>query len=621
MRNFTVLILTILVCQGMLSAQPFTLANSIAGVDHYFGNTDLMGGGSTFFDYNNDGHLDIYMAGGTNQDALWENQGDGTFIDVSTAAGLSSTTGFHSFGAIAGDLENDGDRDLFIFTQKGFNNYLYINNGDGTFTDITAAAGFSADVSWSTSASFGDYNLDGYLDLYVGNYVETSAFLYDSLGMAYGFAHDCSPNWLYLNNGDMTFTEISSIVGGDDDGCVLATAWSDYDRDGDPDMLIANDFGEWVVPNVLYKNRYPADFFVRHTDRWSGMYGMGIAVGDFDHDLDLDYYMTNIARNRLYLNNGTGNFNEGTAAAGIEDIYIDTTYTVGWGAVFADLDLDGWQDLLVSNGHIPALEFIANDVNNNNRVFHNNGDGTFTDIAPTYGVDNTGFARGLACGDYDDDGDVDFIFNNIESFYTSGSDPVLLYRNDQVSGNHYLKVQCQGVANNRDGIGAQLEIEVGGDSWLTEIGGGSSHASQNANVAHFGLGSNLMVDAIRVYWPGGGMQEVTGIAADQTILIVEDTTAMRTAEQLPGLQLFPNPVVNDAQVKFDLTQDSDITVRIFDATGRSVALVYQGNLPAGEHRLRWDGADAGGDRLPMGQYILELVRNGESESIPILVAH
>ena len=615
-----------------LQAQPFTLANDDVGIDHYYDNGNLMGGGAAWFDYDNDGWLDLYVVGGAGKDELYHNNGDGTFTATGSVTWLLDTWNYNAFGAITGDVDNDGDRDLFIFTDPGFSNHLLENNGDGTFTDITAAAGFAGDIAWSTAAAFGDYNLDGYIDLYVGNYAYDFEFLWDSTGAAVGFAHLCDGNWMYLNNGDKTFTNVTDILGmAADTGCVLATAWTDYDLDDDIDMLIANDFGQFIVPNQLLENQFPVDDFEDVSEERNadvGMYGMGIAIGDYDHDMDLDYYVTNIGLNHLYNNmGGSIGFEDATAAAGVEDIHVDdpsSKFTVGWGTAFLDLDNDTWQDLLVSNGHIPALDFFDNDIDNPDRLFHNNGDGTFTEIGEANGLAGPGVTRGLACADYDKDGDIDFVFMDIQSFYTPEFDPILFYRNEVSNGNHWLQVQPVGTVSNPDGYGVKVEITLGSESWLEETHGGSSHASQHATAMHFGLGSAEQADEIKVIWPGGFTQTFTDVDADQILVVVEDTASVSTSVfetmgEEAGLAVRPNPVVNDTRIFLNMPLTAETEVVIYDASGRRVRTLFQGTLQEGERSFNWDADREDGSRVEPGYYLVNANFEGKTVGQNILV--
>ena len=233
---------------------------------------------------------------------------------------------------------------------------------------------------------------------------------------------------------------------------------------------------------------------------------------------------------------------------------------------------------------------------NPNRVYRNNGDNTFTDIAGDLGMADMGYCRGLAVADWDDDGDVDVLFNNIMSGFTPGLDTVLLYRNDLANGNHWLKVRCVGTVNNRDAFGAKVEITVGGESWIDEIHGGSSHASQNSSIVHFGLGTATVADRVAVIWPGGQVQELFAVAADQTITVVEDTAAMRLAVPFasPALSVRPNPMLESTRVLLDLPAAASVSVTVYDPAGRSIACLFDGPLQAGRRQIGWDGRDAAG---------------------------
>ncbi len=616
----------LLLAAAPLTAQTFTDATAAAGIDHIYGTANFMGGGVAWFDYDNDGDEDLYLTGGSNMDALYRNNGDGTFTNVATEAGLTFTWGFASTGAVTADVDRDGDRDVFLTVLPGAvltqsHNRLLRNNGDGTFTDVSIAAGFAGDIDWSTAAAFGDYNLDGWVDLYVGNYVDPDSLYVteDSLGVVNGFAHVCEHNWMYLNNGDGTFTEVSRLLGVDaGTSCALAVTMSDYDGDHDQDIWVINDFGEFIIPNQLFRNEHPADDFTDVSEPagadW-GMYGMGIAIGDYDHDLDLDYYTTNIGLNHLYRNNGDGTFTDGTAGAGVGDRYVapgSSLYTVGWGTSFVDLDNDTWQDLVVSNGHMPAADFIDNDIANPNRAFFNNGDGTFTERGLEMGVNHPGVCRGYAHADYDRDGDVDLLFANIESYYTPGPDKIVLFRNDIDNGNNWLGIQLHGTVNNPDAYGAKVVVRVGGETWVDEVQGGCSHGSQVSSILHLGLGSSPVVDELTVIWPGGWQQSLENVPANQFLNVWEDT-ASTVINHIPevasglGLLVRPNPVVQGTRIALELASGvPSARVSVIDPAGRSVALVHDGALPSGRTLLAWDGTDASGARLRPGTYLVDV---------------
>ena len=341
-----------------------------------------MGGGAAFFDMDNDGDEDLWISGGINRDVLYENDGSGYFKEVGVQAGLTITTNMVTTGVVTGDVDNDSYSDVLLLTHRGFHNTLLRNKGDGTFQDVTTSAGLEDESAYTLAAAMGDVNLDGYLDIYIANYIKKHVLLYDMTeDTVQGFDHTCHANRLYINNGDWTFTEVAEEQGVSDKGCGLAVAFSDYDGDNDADILVANDFGSWVLPNALYKNQFPEDGY-EDVGKFSGMdvqiYGMGIAIGDYDMDLDLDYYITNIGKNVLLQNMGNGIFTDQAVQAGVPDTYVDEgLFTTGWGTAFMDFDNDTDLDLYVVNGFVPAAPFISNALHNPNRLFENDGDMDF----------------------------------------------------------------------------------------------------------------------------------------------------------------------------------------------------------------------------------------------------
>ncbi len=499
------------------------------GIIHYFQNLQEMGGGSAFADINNDGWQDVWINGGSQNEKLYINDGTGSFIDMSMDAGIDAMSISGTTGVIVGDINNDGHRDVFLISSAGTHNYLLYNNGDGSFTDISLEAGILQDTSFSMSASFADINLDGYLDIYVGNYISEINLLYDNNGVAIGFDHTCSEDYLYLNNQDNTFQKLGADFWENQEGCVLASTFTDYDLDGDQDLMIANDFGEWITPNKLFNNNYPENSLSEMSTALGmnvGIYAMGIAIGDYDLDEDLDYYVTNLGRNVL-LNNDDGLFLDKTEYAGVEDIKFQDLNTVGWGTSFQDMDLDMYPDLLVANGYIPAgggsLDWLASNPNNPNKLYLNNQDGTFEDASTATGFSDKSKARGLAAADIDNDGDVDVMVVHVNALILPGEEiRVALYENTLSSNHNWVKLSLEGVKSNRDALGSVVKLYSGGNVLIRELNGGSSHVSQNSSVLHFGLADNSQVDSINVFWPGGAKQTIIDPAINTTVHVVED---------------------------------------------------------------------------------------------------
>jgi enediyne biosynthesis protein E4 len=607
MRPF--LLLLFLLPLSLQGQGTFTEVAAQAGIVHKGFCNSQMTGGVAWFDYDADGDQDLYTTGGLLVNSLYRNNGDGTFSDVTAVAGLSLPPGTHTQGVLTGDIDNDGYRELYVSTWFTQRNYFFKNNGDGTFSDISQSSGVCLDTLWTSAAAFEDFNGDGFLDLYTVNYVYAPIVLFDSLGNQVAYAHRCDANSLFLNNQDGTFTDMANAYAVADTGCGLAVVLSDFDSDADRDILIANDFGEWVSPNVMYRNQWPQPFV--DISQSSGMdlqmYGMGIAAGDYDHDLDPDYYITDIGAASLLRNNGDGTFSDLAIAAGVANDSLLGQARTSWGAIFLDYDHDTWLDLAVSNGYIQLLPYLNNTPQDPNALYRNLGNGTFADVSLASGIADTNAARGMAAADYDQDGDLD-LFINVVRIDTNAPEFSLLYRNDQNSGNHWLQVQLQGLYQNRDAFGSRVEIVAGGLHQVQEILSGSSHMSQNASTAHFGLGSAALVDSILVTWPNGSQQLWTGISADTALRLVEDTTAIlgRAQPRFRPLLLRAYPQPFDASVTLEAVTRAPGTVRweVRDLQGRLVRVLQAASPTAVAQRLEWDGHDAKGLPLPAGSYVI-----------------
>ena len=420
------------------------------------------------------------------------------------------------------DFNNDGFKDLFVGTGRGQENLLFLNNGDNTFTDIGQDAGFVKN-EWTMGATFGDFNLDGYLDIYVLNYIQKERLLVNEKGEINGFGHDCYPNNLYINNGDLTFTEVGDMSNTNNAGCGLAVAVSDLNNDHIPDLYIANDFGEWITPNTCLINNFPEEEFAdvsSVTGLDAAIYGMGIAIGDYNRDGYLDYYVSNLGSNVLYRNEGEVYTNVADAS-GVLNTYADGRLATSWGTAFFDYDLDGFEDLFVSNGHVPAAGFIGTARNDPNKLYHNRGDGTFEDVSAVEGLDAPEICRGMGMGDLDNDGDLDLVVSVIGVNGDAGN--VLVYENRQENNNRWLKVMLKGVQANDHGYGAKVKVYSNNIVWLHEIDGGSSHASHSSSIAHFGLGQVQKIDSLVVIWPGGKKQKFQSLDTNQTLLVQENS--------------------------------------------------------------------------------------------------
>lgn len=572
----------------------FSEVTSEAGIDHAYSGIDDTGAGLAFFDMDNDGDEDLWLSGGINRDALYENDGTGHFTEIGEAAGLIITRNIITTGVITGDLDNDGDKDVMLITHKGFSIFILKNKGDKTF-ELASRTGLENPGFYSMAAAMADINNDGYLDIYSGNYIKRGKLTYSTTNpdSIVGFDHSCYENKLYLNNGDFSFTDVSQSWKAADEGCTLAALFSDYDGDFDPDLLVVNDFGQWVIPNALLQNEQ--DSFVNVSSATGmnvGLYGMGVAVGDYDNDLDLDYYITNIGANVLLHNNGDGTYTDKAELRGVQDAQVtEELFTTGWGTAFIDFDNDTDLDLYVANGYISAASFIDNAKENPNRCFENDGKGNFQRIAEGAAVASSSRSRGFVYADIDNDGDLDLaVANANRNGLPDSIQKVQLFRNDSQGQNNWLKLKLEGTRNNRDGYGTQVRIKAEGRWYMREANGGfGTHASQHSTIAHFGLGSAPIVDSLLVYWQGGQLDVYTDIAVNQTLQLTE-SSVVSTLDPLSGktgleLHCYPNPFRGTIRVDYYLPKPSRVTIQIVDQVGAILFQETKQNEPKGPHQF------------------------------------
>lgn len=504
----------------------FTNISQQAGIDHQFHVYEgFLGGGACVLDFNKDGFQDLYLTGGMNEDRLYLNKGDGTFENVLENAGLAMTKEFVTQGVAAADVNRDGWVDLFITTNKLMDstqviprakNLLFLNNGDQTFRD--AATNFRLDQmnSFSTGICFGDFNADGYPDAYVGNYFhDYTGPLKEINDATIVNANNTAKGYLLLNVKGKYFKNVYEDYGLTHKGFGFGGLFTDFDNDGDQDLLVNHDFGYKAKPNYLLRNEFPAERFTyveKELDMDLRINAMTSAVGDYDNNGWLDYFITNIRFNYFMVNQGTSEpFVEKAKELGTR------LFKIGWGANFADFDHDGDLDLFVSNG----------DLNPNCTPFNNfyfeNQNNQYTEIAHLVGLKDYGLGRGSVVFDMENDGDLDLLVVNQKAVlpeYPVASN-TLLYRNDSTAGN-WLKIKLLGQQAETNGLGSRVKIVVGDTQMIREIdGGGSSHLSQNSTLAHFGLGDATVVDSVIVDWIGGERQVLTQQAVNQ-LLVVEE---------------------------------------------------------------------------------------------------
>lgn len=582
-------LLTALLSMAAVSSFGQIVLNDVyetAGVQHQPFPSNYLGGGAAWCDLNSDGWEDLYLTGTADIDRIYLNNGDGTFSELDLD--LTETEWYNTMGAITADYDRDGDEDIFVTTWRinGSQNYapnlLYRNNGDSTFTEIAQQAGI-VDASFSTSCTWTDVNLDGWIDLYVGNYVTGPAFLLDENNAIIGFDHTCGIDWLYLNNGDGTFTNVTAEYGIINAGCTLASRTTDLDADLDPDLLVGNDFGEWVIPNRAFLNELPENSFTpieSESGANQGIYAMGIATADFDRDGDFDHYYCNLGRNVLLERQSDLSFVDATAVAGVENTGADSLLFTSWGVGFGDLDNDGWEDLVVVNGHIPTIAQIATETFDPDKLYYNNGDGTFTDISEAVGFADVGIGRGSAMADFDRDGRLDVFNVNVFSPFASDLEHSPLYHNETVGGN-WISAELTGTYSNTDAIGARLEVHTSAGVFLREVsGGGDTHLSQHSRLMHVGLGTLATVDSVMIHWPSGIVNRYTNPAVNAFHSWTESIqTAVNELDPVK-LHVWPNPTKDHLHVSLPAGRAARISVHSLHGQ-----VVYQSLQAAAKHRI------------------------------------
>ena len=527
-----------------------TVPNVWGGIDQKKYIVETKGSGIAFFDYDNDGWLDVYITNGLRLDQKWlrgqeprshlyKNNCDGTFTDVTEKSGLGQV-GWQT-GVCVGDYDNDGWDDLFC----GFwgHNALFHNNGDGTFTNVSRKAGiYNERVRWTSGSTWLDYDRDGRLDLFLANFIEFDISKVPLPGHDYtcewkGAPVMCGPhglpggsNVLFHNNGDGTFSDVSEKAGILKPGphYAISAVSYDFDNDGWPDIYVSVD----SMPSILYRNKHDGTFEDVALEAGCALNGdgreqagMGIAVGDYDCDGWFDIFKTNFTDDTcdLYHNFGDGTFNDVTVPSGIG---VNTQY-VAWGCGFVDYDNDGWPDIIQVNGHVfPEVEKIhaGEHFKQPRIVYHNLGNGKFEDVSARMGssISEQYSSRGAAFGDYDNDGDIDVLVLNM-------NDPPSLLRNDGGNKNNWIKIKLIGTHCNRTAVGARVRVVTGGHAQMDEVHTGGSVMSQSDLRLHFGVGQAKKIDEIEVKWPTTWkIERFSDVGVNQILTIKEGAGIVKT---------------------------------------------------------------------------------------------
>lgn len=568
---------------------------------------NAFGTGAAWFDFDRDGDLDLYLTQRNGANKLFRNNGGAAFSDIAEALGVRAA-GYDCAGVAVADFNNDGWLDMYVTTAR--EDILYKNVNGEKFVNIYRSAGF--DPQWmgrGTSASWGDYDNDGFLDLYVAQHIDTRS------------PHFENGDRLFHNSGDETFRDVSHLLGEDNlSGFGFIAGWSDFDNDNDLDIYLINDCPFSPKPHRLFRNDGGSDplgwQFTEVSNLIGGdvcQNGMGIAIGDYNRDGWQDYFFTNIGRAML-CENREGLFEDVTARANVDYAKVPLTdkTAITWGCNFVDYDLDGWLDLFVAAGPLRHT-----DLNNTqpNLLFRNDKNGeTFTDVSATSGVDNPLPGRTSIFGDYDGDGDPDLYLVNY------GNDS-FLFRNENASGNHFLIVELQGTRSNRDGIGAKLRLTMpDGAAQYQETHSGSSLGGGDDLAAYFGLGKDLAAKSLQIRWPSGILQTLNDIDANQRLKVVEPSVPDGLPQDVVLLESYPNPFNPVTTIRWGLPKAGMLSLKVYNTIGQAVKTLAAGTYDSGYYAVTWDGTDENRLKLASGMYIVQLTAGALVESRKIILA-
>ncbi len=566
-----------------------------------------MGPGTAAADYDNDGcWMDIFVVGdGGLPNALYHNNRNGTFQDIAEKAGVAETP--NGRGCVWLDYNNDGWPDLYVSCDGP--NYLFKNNGDCTFTDVSHHAGV-ADAQHGTSIAVADYDHDGWLDIYVANWGRPASLLV--------FNPAPRINVLYRNKGDGTFEEVTQEAGIDDGGIAWGAIFFDYNNDTWADLFVANDHG----PDKLYRNKGDSTF--EDVSEQSGIVtlirgkptgAMGLCVGDYDNDTDLDLFVTNYDEDLLWRNNGDGTFTNVAEEVGVANT------GVGWYASFIDFDNDGYRDLYVVNGDVDNSQKT-----NLNRLYHNNRDGTYVDRAEALGVTANAVARGATSGDFDNDRDIDFFIVNNTGYTLLKNELEDDTRRIQAAHKRIL-IRLIGTESNRDGIGTRVTVKHGNHVQTQELICGTGFLGSDSLELEFGLGTGHPTGDITLEWPSG-IVETYSFSSSHDLYIFTEAHDVVTSVEPHGKQFtswgkiktaevfqnYPNPFNPETWIPYKLNESSDVQISIYSSIGELVRTFNLGHQTQGEQKLHWDGKNANGESVASGIYFYQF-KAGNTKSV------
>lgn len=602
-----------------------------------FGGNGLAG--AAWFDYDNDGLLDLFLPNGKTQaNALFRNLGDGSFQDVAASAGLEADSG--SAGVIAADFDNDGWKDILLTGDGGLLQgtaqaplLLYRNVGDGTFEDVTNSSGITGPRT-QLSAAVADIDADSYLDIFIAGSGSIAENRND-------------PNGMYRNNGDFTFTDISESSGVNTSLGACAALFSDFDHDRDQDLIVANcnDRLARFTPLELFRNNGDLTFTDVAEEAGVSRKGlwMGICGSDYDRDGDTDLFVTNIGNGHAFFESqGDGSFVDRTLDVGI------LPYPFGWGCAFSDFDNDGYHDLFWTGSLVgicppraPAapgsscrtVSWVGEGIGNPGTLLFNDAGSGFSPretAALPVNLEEL-FTSGVAHGDFDADGfeDVavmtDRVPPQLGSPARSGR-PILL--RNQGNGNGWIRVKLVGSTSNRDGVGSRVIAFTGGEIQSKEVVAGSSMLSQNSQWLTFGLGSGSVVDSVHVTWPTGKTEAFSSVNNHETAVLIEGSGRAVTVglSEIPSAHLpasslsnYPNPLISSTRIEYSLEESTTVTISVVDVTGRMVRRLSDARESSGRHTLTWDRRDDRGGRVSAGVYGLILSTVGQRQTRALVV--